>query len=133
MSAADRWKSKPFWSPPVPVDEDARVRVAVRWFRIIGPVALAVWLTRTWFEPFEEVLGMYWWTTWVLTLLAVNLIALFGSLHFVSRVCYIPRFGLPLLLFALAPVLFVLEAKLLWVAPMLATLAGWGTPLPREE
>jgi hypothetical protein len=114
------------------VDEDARVSVAVRWYRVIGPVALAVLVARRWVEPFDEVWGTYGWIVSVLALLAVSVIALFGSLHFVSRVWYIPRFGVPLALFALAPLLFAIEPQLLWFAPVLATLAGWATPLPRD-
>ena len=75
MSDPDRWKPKPPGSLPSPVDEDARVRVAVRWYRLIGPVALAVALSRTWLEPFEEVGGTYWWIVWDLVFLAVTLIA----------------------------------------------------------
>jgi hypothetical protein len=133
MSDPGRWKPKPPGSPPAPLDEDARVRVAVRWYRLVGPVALAVALSRTWVEPFEEVGGTYWWIVWDFVFLAVTLVALFGSLHFVSRVWYIPRFGLPLLLFALTPLLVAVESGFVWVGPFLATLAGWATPLPREE
>jgi len=132
MSAPGRGKCKPPLAPER-VDEDARVSVAVRWYRVIGPVALAVLLARGLVEPFDELWGTYWWIAWLLAFLAVSVLALFGSLHFVSRVWYIPRFGLPLVLFALAPLLFVIEPQLLWFAPVLATLAGWATPLPRDE
>jgi hypothetical protein len=132
LAARGRGKYK---LPPAPerVDEDARVSVAVRWYRVIGPVVLAVLVARTWVEPFDELWGTYWWIVWLIALLAVSLLALFGSLHFVGRVWYIPRFGLPLALFALAPLLFVIEPQLLWFAPVLATLTGWATPLPRDE
>jgi len=132
MSAPGRGKCE-LPLAPEHADEDARVSVAVRWYRVIGPVVLAVLVARRWVEPFDELWGAYWWIVWLLALLAVSVLALCGSLHFVSRVWYIPRFGLPLVLFALAPLLFVIEPQLLWFAPVLATLAGWATPLPRDE
>lgn len=90
MSAPDRWTPEQLWSLAEPVDENARAWVAVRWCRVIGPAALAILVARTWVGSFGELWGTDWWIAWTVGLLALSVIALFGSLHFVGRAWYMP-------------------------------------------